>query len=357
MGIITGTRKPAAMIRIYPVRKTLFPRHVFRISRAARKQVDNIFIAVEQDGIIGYGEASPNSFFREDPFDIFMYLAGLADYFLRQTVRTSEDVARIWSEVRILVDPSRAALCAVDVALWDLFSKLSGRTAVDAVHGSPPRVIPTSATLGICPSNEWPERIAEVSHFPAIKVKMDQNVDLALVKAVRAGSRAAIRVDANGSWSGVDIEAVSSELAGLGVEFIEQPLPREEDGRMPDILWKSRLPILADESCAVPEEVGGLAGRFTGFNIKLVKCGGITPAMRMVDAGKRLGLKTMVGCMLESSLLIAAGFVVAQEADFADLDGSWLLREDPFEGLAIRVGRLQPPSGPGLGVRPRIVYN
>lgn len=345
------------MIRVYPVRKTLFPRHVFRISRAARKQVDNLFLAVEQDGVIGYGEASPNSYFREDPFDVFMDLAGLADYFLRQTLRTSEDVARIWSEVRILVEPSRAALCAVDVALWDLFSKLSGRSAIDAIHGSPPREIPTSATLGICPKAEWPERIAEVARFPAIKVKMDQNVDLELIEAIRAESRAAIRVDANCAWAGVDIESVSLELAALGVEFIEQPLPREEDGRMPGILRKSHLPILADESCAIPEEVGGLAGRFTGFNIKLVKCGGITPALRMIEAGRRLGLKTMVGCMLESSLLIAAGFAVAQEADFADLDGSWLLREDPFEGLAIREGRLQPPSGLGLGVFPGIVYN
>jgi L-alanine-DL-glutamate epimerase-like enolase superfamily enzyme len=137
------------------------------------------------------------------------------------------------------------------------------------------------------------------------------------------------------------------------VEFIEQPLLPSEDARMEAILRASRLPIFADESCAGPDDVAGLKGRFSGFNIKLVKCGGITPALAMLREGKRLGLKVMVGCMLESSLLIAAGAVVAQEADYADLDGSWLLRDDPFEGLKIIQGRIEPNSAPGLGVNPK----
>jgi L-alanine-DL-glutamate epimerase-like enolase superfamily enzyme len=164
-------------------------------------------------------------------------------------------------------------------------------------------------------------------------------------------------VDANCAWGSLDVPALSERLAALGVEFIEQPLPREDDHRMPALLKASRLPIFADESCALPEEVEALAGRFSGFNIKLVKCGGITPALEMLATARRLGLRTMVGCMLESSLLISAGLIVAQGSDYADLDGSWLLGDDPFEGLAIRDGRLQPPSGAGLGVRPRSGYN
>ena len=218
----------------------------------------------------------------------------------------------------------------------------------------------TSATLGLCPPEEWPGRFAEAAAFPALKLKMDATADLALVRAARAATPAAIRVDANCAWGALDLPALSTlseQLAGLGVEFIEQPLPREDDHRMPALLAASRLPILADESCAVPEEVEALAGRFSGFNIKLVKCGGITPALEMLDKARRLGLKVMVGCMLESSLLISAGLIVAQGADYADLDGSWLLGDDPFEGLAIREGRLQPPSRPGLGVSPRSGYN
>jgi len=340
------------MIRIYPVQKILFPRHVFRISRASRPQVTNVFLAAEQDGVIGYGEASPNAYFGEAAADVWMRLAGLADYFLGRSLRTSRDIAAIWDELLPVLSPSRAALCAVDVALWDLFARLSGRSVVDAAYGTPAREVPSSATLGICPEEEWPGRIAEAAEFPAIKLKLDAAADFGVVRAVKARSRAAIRVDANCAWSGLDVAALSGELASLGVEFIEQPLPREEDGRMPALLKASRLPIFADESCALPEDVAALPGRFDGFNIKLVKCGGITPALRMLDMAGRLGLKTMIGCMLESSLLISAGLVAAQRADYADLDGSWLLRDDPFAGLEIRRGRLQPPCGPGLGVAP-----
>lgn len=345
------------MIRIYPARLTLFPRQVFRISRASRTRVDNVFLAVEQDGVVGYGECSPNAYFHEDPYDIWTDLACLTDYFLRQTIRDVGDITRIWTEVWELVAPSRAAVCAVDTALWDLFGKLSGRTTLDAALGRPARAIATSATLGLAPPGEWAGRLAEVTSFPALKLKSDASGDLGFLKAARSSTSAALRIDANCAWKAEDIAARSEVLAALGVEFIEQPLPREEDHRMAEVLKASRLPIFADESCAVPEDIDALPGRFSGFNIKLVKCGGITPALGMLDRAKALGLKTMVGCMLESSLLISAGAVVAQGADYADLDGSWLLRKDPFEGLAIRDGHLQPPRGLGLGVKPVETYN
>jgi L-alanine-DL-glutamate epimerase-like enolase superfamily enzyme len=344
------------MIRIHAVRKTLFPKHVFRIARGNRPRAENIFLVAEQDGRIGYGEASPSAYFNEDFWDVHMRLSGLADYFRRQTLRTSGDISRIWEEVWPLVAPSRATQCALDVALWDLFGKLTGRSAADLAWGAAPRSVATSATLGICPPEEWPERIAEAAEFPVIKVKVGADESLDLLRAVRAGSRAAIRVDANCAWSGLDIGPLSRRLADLGVEFLEQPLPREEDARMPDVLRDSCLPILADESCATLDDVEGLRGRFSGFNIKLVKCGGITPGLRMLESARRLGLRTMVGCMLESSLLIAAGWVVAQRADYADLDGAWLLRNDPFRGLPLEQGLLLPPAGPGLGVLPADEY-
>jgi L-alanine-DL-glutamate epimerase-like enolase superfamily enzyme len=340
------------MMRIHQIGKPLHPRHVFRISRASRPQVDNVFLVLEQDGVLGYGEASPNSFFHENHLDVQMGLAGLSDYFRRQTLNGADDIRRIWSEIWDHVAPSRACQCAVDVALWDLLAKLQGRTAVDCVYGKPAFSVPTSATLGICPPEEWPERIAEVADFPAIKVKLDARVDTALLENIRARSRAAVRVDANGAWAGLDIASVSARLLELGVEFIEQPLLPAEDPRMESVLRSSSLPIFADESCAGFQDLERLPGRFSGFNIKLVKCGGITPALDMLREGRRLGLKSMVGCMLESSLLISAGAVVAQEADYADLDGSWLLRDDCFRGLEIVKGRLLPNSNPGLGVTP-----
>ena len=341
------------MIRIYPVKKNLYPRHVFRISRASRPLVQNVFIVLEQKGVMGYGEASPNAFFGEDPLDVEMSLAGLADYFRRQTLESPEDIARIWEEIWVRVAPSRACQCAVDIALWDLLTKQAGVTVAQAALGRPAIPVATSATLGLCEPEAWPARVAEVREFPAVKVKMDASAGLDLLRFIREQGSQAIRVDANCSWSGRDVPKLAGDLAGLGVEFIEQPLPPAENHRMEDILSASPLPIFADESCFGPADVENLPGRFSGFNIKLVKCGGLTPALAMLRRGKQLGLQVMVGCMLESSLLISAGFVAAQGADYADLDGSWLLKEDVFAGLSIRAGRLLPSGTPGLGVEPK----
>ncbi|RYD73553.1 MAG: dipeptide epimerase, partial [Verrucomicrobiaceae bacterium] len=143
----------------------------------------------------------------------------------------------------------------------------------------------------------------------------------------------------------------SQELQKLRVAFIEQPLPPERDSDFTSS--DSVLPVLADESCVTEDDVDRVAARFAGFNIKLVKCGGITPGLRMAHLGHTLGAKLMVGCMLESSALIAAGAVVAQRADYADLDGAWLLADDVFSGLRFDHGVLIPdPSLPGLGIKP-----
>jgi L-alanine-DL-glutamate epimerase-like enolase superfamily enzyme len=211
--------------------------------------------------------------------------------------------------------------------------------------------VKTFCTIGISGKEELEEKIAELRGFPLIKIKSDQRADIAAVRTVRERTGAMLAVDANGSWADVDIASVSRELAALGVVFIEQPLPPAEDRRMEDYSAASALPVLADESCVTAGDVERLAGRFAGFNIKLVKCGGLTPALAMARRARELGLRTMVGCMLESSLLIAAGAVVAQQADYADLDGAWLLADDPFEGaIPLRHGILEPNARPGFGV-------
>ncbi len=340
------------MIRSNCTRKTLIPKHIFQTSRATRRSVENVFLVLEQKGVLGYGEASPNSLFGEDPSDVHSKLSSLPDYFRRQTLDSVDDIARIWDELWPFLSPSRAGQCAVDLALWDLWSKLQGQSACETIWQAAPRPIASSATLGICPREEWDVRIAEAVEFPAIKVKMDDRADIDFIRAIREKSSAPIRVDANCAWSAMDIGALSRKLAELNVEFIEQPLPPAQNERMPDWLSKSVLPILADESCLGPSDIPKLAGSFSGFNIKLVKCGGITPAVRMIAAGRELGLQIMIGCMLESSLLISAGTVLAQKTDFADLDGAWLINNDPFDGLSIHQGRLSLGPNPGFGVEP-----
>ena len=183
-----------------------------------------------------------------------------------------------------------------------------------------------------------------------VKVKSDASADLASVRFVRQKlPDATIAVDANCAWSGLDLAEIARNLAALNVEFIEQPVPRELDDQVN--AESSPLPILADESCVTEQDVTRVAERYSGFNIKLVKCGGITPALRMSRHGRGLGSKLMVGCMLESSCLIAAGAVVAQQTHYSDLDGAWLIGNDPFSGLPFHKGILT-PSGEGLGVLP-----
>jgi L-alanine-DL-glutamate epimerase-like enolase superfamily enzyme len=170
------------------------------------------------------------------------------------------------------------------------------------------------------------------------------------VKYVRGRTAAQLAVDANCAWWGADLRALSRELAALRVAFIEQPYPPERDADIAGA--RSVLPLFADESCVVEEDVPRVGPIFDAFNIKLVKCGGLTPARRMVLRGKVMRKTMMVGCMLESSALIAAGAAVAQRTSYADLDGAWLLRDDPFRGWQFSRGILTPPPGPGLGAEP-----
>lgn len=340
-------------VRLFTAIRPLHPRDIFRISRAERAVVRNVFLRIEDDdGFSGHGEASPNPFYGETADDVNCKLRGAAPWLQGQTVRTTADIERVWREIWPLVQPSRAAQCALDLALWDLAGQRAGGTVTELALGRKPESVQTFCTLGLSGPDELPRKIAALAGFPLIKIKSDHAANLDLIRAVRRESGARLAVDANCAWLGHGIPALSRELAAIGVEFIEQPLPPDEHARMPGILAESALPVFADESCVTAGDVERMRGHFSGFNIKLVKCGGLTPALAMLAAGRRLGLRVMVGCMLESSLLIAAGAVLGQGTDYADLDGAWLLRDDPVCGWQFENGTLRPPDGPGLGVAP-----
>ncbi len=337
------------MLRSYAARKFLPARRVFRTSRDAKTGVENVFLVLEQDGVRGCGEASPNRYFGENAEDVHLRLLGLADFLKRQTLESASDIPRIWKLAEPLLHPSRASLCAVDLALWDLWGNRMHETVAQLAWKEPPRALISAVTLSLSVPGETEARIEELRGFPLVKVKMDSTADLAPLKKLReTGTR--LIVDANAAWTPEQCLRLLPQLEALGVEAVEQPLPPALNGAMKDILKNSPLPLLADESCAVPEDVERMAGLFSGINIKLVKCGGLTPALEMLDNARRNGLKVMAGCMLESGVLISAGLALAQKADWADLDGNWLLAEDPFEGPVFQEGFLFPSLSPGLGV-------
>jgi L-alanine-DL-glutamate epimerase-like enolase superfamily enzyme len=323
---------------------------VFRISRAVRRETINVFLRIERDGIAGDGEASANAYYGENAVDVAARLEGMGDFLKKRVIESAEDVAAAWEEAWPLLAPSRASQCALDLALWDWLGKRKGRTVAELALGIEPRPVVSFATIGLTGQNELERRMRELAGFPRVKIKADQTGDVSTVARVRAVMpEACIAVDANCAWGAVDFAKMAPELAGLRIEFIEQPYPPARDAEMAAL--RPGVPVIADESCVVIDDVERVAGSFAGFNIKLVKCGGLTPALRMARRGRELGLRTMVGCMLESSLMIAAGAVVAQLTDYADLDGAWLLADDPVQGWTFDSGTLSPPvERTGLGV-------
>jgi L-alanine-DL-glutamate epimerase-like enolase superfamily enzyme len=327
----------------------LRPRRAFRIARPRREPVRNVFVRLEANGRVGWGEASPNAFYRETAEGVAAQLEAARPFVRDLRVRSIDDLHHTWEEMWPIVAPSRAAQCALDLALWDWLAQDLGVSVAELAWREAPHPVRTFCTIGLSTREELEEKVAELNGFPFVKIKSDKNADLAPVRYFSERNAATIAVDANCAWSRFDLAALAAELEALGVAFIEQPLPPEEDRLMQR---PPRMPVIADESCVLENDVARVAQYFDGFNIKLVKCGGLTPALRMARRGRELGVKTMVGCMLESSVLIAAGAVVAQRTDYADLDGAWLLADDPFRGWSFDHGVLSPPARNGLGVEP-----
>jgi L-alanine-DL-glutamate epimerase-like enolase superfamily enzyme len=217
----------------------------------------------------------------------------------------------------------------------------------------PTRTPRTSFTIGLDTPEVVARKVREASAYPILKVKMGAADDRAVLSAVRDATDRPIRVDANEGWTPADARERLDWLAGLGVELVEQPLPADQVEETRALRKTSVLPFYADESVHVAEDIPRLAGAFDGINIKLMKCGGIAEALRMIAVARAHGMKVMLGCMIESSLAITAAAHLSPLVDTADLDGNLLLERDPFAGATVTNGRLVLPEEPGLGVTPR----
>ena len=328
----------------------LHPRGAFRIARQRTVPFDNVVLRLEHEGVTGWGEASPHPYYGASAPQVVRNLESLGGWLRTLSIRSVDDIAKAWTESWTRLH-DRAAQCALDLALWDWLARKEGVTVTELAHGHGPHSVTTFATIGLSTKEELDEKIVELEGFPRVKIKSDANADLEPARRVKEELRAAIAVDANGAWSTKTLPELAVRFASLGAEFIEQPFPTTHDRDL--IRGSCPIPIIADESCVLEEDVDRLSLNFDGINVKLVKCGGLTPALRMVERASKLGMRTMVGCMLETSILIAAGCVAAQHADYADLDGAWLIADDPCAGWRFERGVLHPPVALGLGAEPR----
>jgi L-alanine-DL-glutamate epimerase-like enolase superfamily enzyme len=239
--------------------------------------------------------------------------------------------------------PAGGARNALDCALWDLRAKQSGRPVWQLAGLAPPRPVMTVYTIGLASEADFRCRLHEARGFPSLKLKVDADHHLDLVRMTREIHPAAcILVDANQSWSRPLLERLLPALAELGVALVEQPVRREEDASLDGL--RSPLPLAADESCTDRQSLRALAGRYQYINIKLDKCGGLTEALVMCGEARRLGLGLMVGNMCGSSLAMAPAFLVAQSCAFTDLDGPLLQKLDRASPIRFESGWMQPPE-------------
>lgn len=318
-------------------------KHPFRISRSVIEERETLFVRFGQ----GVGEASYSAYYgetREQVTGVFEKVEGK----LSISPSDFEKNRAILDEVAGRVKSARAAL---EMALLDHCAKLSGRPLYAYLGLAKPAAIKTSMTIAIASPKEMANRAREAAGFSALKLKVGIEGDLEQVEAVCKVSSQAIRVDANGGWKVDEAVGKIKKLKELGVEFVEQPLAKDDFEGYKKLAGKSALPLWLDESVIVPEDLKKYKGLASGVVLKIQKMGGIKPALEVAYLARALGMGVMLGCMVESSVGIAAGCHMAAVCDYIDLDGNLLVTNDPYEGLSLSGGNWQLPSGFGLGVK------
>ncbi len=339
---------------------TVNKRFPLTISRGTTAQTTNLWLRVEADGVEGWGEASPFSIgtYRESA-EALLEAAERAIALLEPL----HPLQRYRIERLLKEHGVPCALCAaIDIALHDWLGKAVGLPLWKLWGLEREQIVPTTVTIGINPPDIARQRVRDwlaLTGAKALKVKLGSpggiEADKAMFEAVReeAPGGVILRVDANGGWNLQDAVAMCRWLAERGVEYVEQPLPKGMEDALPELYRLSPLPIFVDESCFTSSDVVKLADRVHGVNLKMMKCGGLSEAMRIVHTARACGLQVMFGCYSDSSLAITAAAHLSPLADHLDLDSHLNLLDDPFVGATLRDGRIVPNDLPGLGVRRR----
>ncbi|NLX13766.1 MAG: dipeptide epimerase [Phycisphaerales bacterium] len=334
-------------------RRNLHLRHPFNIARAQTshtvdKQV--LLVRIMHDDRVGWGEAAPSTYYRQSLDSAESVFAAAGEIIGDDPFALDRILDTLWAR---FPDQS-AAIAAIDGALHDLIGKLLDIPIWKMLGLDRSRCPLTSFTIGLDDPEAIAGKLREAVDYPILKIKVGTAQDAAILKAIRrVAPDKPLRVDANCGWSSADVLERCRRMADFGVELIEQPTPRGEHAGLPAVRAAGLPPLLADESCINLDEVLPCAEAFDGINIKLCKCGGIRRALPMIHAAQATGLKVMLGCMVETSVGIAAAAQLAPLADYIDLDGHLLLADDPFEGIGGTAGRLTLNDEPGLGIRER----
>lgn len=321
-------------------------RHPFTISRETRRKQETLIVTLEEDGLIGYGEATSSIYYGETIAGMVAVLEGLKEVIEAYTFDTPKV---FWHFMQPFLRHFPFVQSALDVAAHDLYGKQQGLPLYE-LWGLKIDDLPLSTyTIGIDSVEKMTEKLKE-SPWPIYKIKLGTKQDIEIVKALRKHTESPFRIDANCAWTPNETVENSKILKRLDVEFIEQPMPRAMGLRGAKKAFKyGALPLIADESCIGEKDVMDCARKFHGINIKLVKCGGLTPALRMIKHARQLDMKIMLGCMTESSIGISATAQLLPLADYADLDGAVLLKKDIATGVSLEDGIIAYSGKAGIG--------
>jgi len=322
-------------------------RHVFTISRGSTAVQETLIVQLAADGRFGYGEATTNSFYGATIENMSAALESVRPLVEQHPL---DDPLELISTLATKLPGHEFALSALDQAAHDLWGKLRGAPVYRLWGLSTDRIPLSDYTLGIDTPEKMVAKLGEMPGWPVYKIKVGTADDLAIVRELRRHTDATFRVDANCGWTADQTVELSAALQELGVEFIEQPLPPKNTAGARRAYEQSALPLVADESCVTEADVDRCAGSFHGINIKLVKCGGLAAARRMIARARQLDLKVMCGCMTESTVGISALAQLLPQLDYVDMDGAVLLARDVATGVRLDHGRCIYPDTNGTGV-------
>lgn len=316
-------------------------RHTFRISRESHDVQKSLIVELTDGHISGFGEATSNPYYK-------VTIESMQEH-LRKVVLPKDWGAPsdLWSAAKPQLEGDSFALCALDLAAYDYWGKKNKQPTHKMLGLNIEKIPLSNYTIGIAEIDKMVSKLQEFSNWPIFKIKLGTDKDLEIIKELRKQTKALFRVDANCGWSTEQTIEYSKVLKDLNVEFIEQPLPANQWQEMKKVFSHSALPIIADESCITESDVDKCLDCFHGINIKLTKCGGITPALRMIQKAKANHKKVMIGCMTESTVGISAIAQLTPLLDYVDMDGAVLLGEDIADGVKVREGK---------AIFPKLVY-
>jgi len=357
---LTGILPDSAMLNAFPTESTgctcettitrLKLRHTWTTTMSSSEYRDTIQLRLTSDGVTGLGEGAPIVRYHENAEDGKKALDSITPFLQSANPWRFE---KLMSDVSAKIPGQFAAKAALDIALMDWVGKKTSLPLYKMLGLDPADTPITTFSIGIDTPETTRQKVQEADPFPVLKIKVGLNTDEATIAAVRSVTKKPLRVDANEGWKDKE-EAVRkiNWLETQGVEFVEQPMPA---AMLEETRWVRshvHLPIIADEAAVNPQAIPKLVDAYDGVNVKLDKCGGIQQALRMIYIAKSLGMKTMLGCMISSSISVTAAAHLSPLVDYADLDGNLLIANDSFRGVTAEKGKLILPDKPGLGLTP-----